>query len=202
MLIMLAALLQQAPALDADTYRAAMTCRTAGSVEAVNARSLPMMAEVAYFTMIAARETNGPGSVMDRMDRINSDASPAAGVTPGNSAALMAACLRRFPLARRSTPAPLPAGAFERDVMCAGALSVMVGMAEGMRMHFNDSSDYDRLMPLMGPYTSRAEARMAERGVTDEATMRREVDDQLAATLDLGNLDAIVRACEAHYART
>lgn len=196
MLMLLAALVQAtpAPALDADPGRAAMTCQRA---MLTGLTSLPMetSAEFLYFRMVTARALPGTDDYFHRMAAVPT-IETVSGVTDANARQIHESCDRRFPLARRPGPVRLPAGAFERDVMCAGVVTVFSGMAQGYREHTGDAAPFNRLQAIAARYQQRATAALLERGLSSEA-QRRTIGDQIFASLEIGNAAAISDACEA-----
>jgi hypothetical protein len=71
--------------------------------------------------------------------RFPEQAGKATALTPEQAKALAPLCDRRFPIARGSAPARLPADPFRRDMLCFGTLSVLQGAAEEIAKTGSDS---------------------------------------------------------------
>lgn len=197
MLNLLALAIQTAspPAPAADP---AMKC--AFAVVGANGEAQPSLqgtAHFMYFVMQAAKADSGGKPFLARvnelaagLDRADVPAEPAA-------KALLASCDRAYPLARATTPAPrLPAKAFDRDVMCLGALSILKGAAEEMRGQGPDGGAAARIDTILGPLLQRFDdAALAAQGIDGEAAFVAAMGTQLEASLALGNSQMIARAC-------
>lgn len=198
MLLLLAALIQAAPApaptLGADPVEAAMTCRSA-TLAGRDSFPLEMAARHLYFTMAAARALPGNDNYFQRMAAIASRAYPR--VPPEDARRIGDLCDRLHPLAGRSGPVALPADAFDRDMMCAGAAAGFSGTARAHGQRTGDTAPSVRLDALAARYQRRAIDGMIERRMTTADVQRRAIGDQLFATLDRGNLAAVTDACEA-----
>lgn len=195
MLMLLAALIQAtpAPALTPDPVQAALTCREA-LVTGLATLSFETAAQFSYFSMQAARALPGNEDYFQRMNAVQTSVSP--GVSRENAGPLREACDRRFPLARRTDPVALPGAVWERDLMCAGVTTVLMGTARAHGERTGDTAPYDRLRAIALRFQPRVAAGMAEHGVNPE-TLRRVIGDQIFASLDIGNAWAIAMACEA-----
>jgi len=200
MLILLAAMAQAAPALAADPTQAALLCRAASVIETDTPPTVRTAAHYTYFTMIAARIVPGDGTYFEKMAAVPRADAP-AGLTRANARQVMAACDQRFPLARRRGPVTLPAGAYERDLMCSGLVTVVGGLARGYRDRTGDSAPYDHWWPLAVRFQQSATAGMAQRGITDGEAPIRAVGPQMFASLDIGNAEVVAEACEAQLGR-
>ncbi|HEV7661048.1 MAG TPA: hypothetical protein VGO55_14515 [Allosphingosinicella sp.] len=196
MLILLVALIQAAPApaLAADPVQAAMTCRSA-TLAGWNPLPLEIAARHLYFTMAAARALPGNDDYFQRMAAIASRPYPR--VRPEDAQRIGDLCDRLHPPARRTGPVALPADAFDRDMMCAGAAAGFSGTARAHAERNGDTAPSTRLDALVARYQPRAIAGMIERRMTTADVQRRAIGDQLFATLDLGNLAVVTDACEA-----
>lgn len=195
-LLIAAAIFQAAPALEADTYQAALRCRRA-IVTGIEALPIAVTAQFNYFTMTAARAMPGDADYFARMrSAMAPDAGPAA-MRREEAAALLGPCDQRFPLARRTAPPALPADDFERDMICAGAASQLAGAARGYGERTGDTAPYQRLQALAARYQGRVLPALAAHGLGDAAAARRAIGEQMFASLDVGNQDAIANACEA-----
>jgi hypothetical protein len=195
MLILLAMLTQAAPALDADPVQAALTCRSA-TVTGLESLPLETSMQFTYFTMSAARALPGGENYFQRMAAVPASNS-APGVNLESAPQLRESCDQRFPLARRTGPVTLPAGALERDLMCAGVTTVIAGVARGYRDRTGDAAPFGRLQAIAARYQARAAAAMMERGMTTSDAQRRALGEQIFASLDIGNGASIADACEA-----
>jgi hypothetical protein len=196
MLILIAALIQAAPglALDPDPVEAALTCQRATMAER---QTLPLdvSMQFSYFTMLAARALPGDGDYFQRMAALVSNSE--VQLSGDNLRRIRELCDRRYPLARATGPAALPADAFARDMMCASVVSVFGGIARGYGERTGDAAPFRRLQAIAARYQPRAAAGMVARGTTGRDAQRRAMGDHIFASLDLGNPAAIADACEA-----
>jgi hypothetical protein len=195
MLILLAMLTQAAPALDADPVQAALTCRSA-TVTGLETLPLEVSMHFTYFTMTAARALPGSEGYFQRMAAVPA-ADSAPRVSRESAPRVRESCDQRFPLARRAGPVTLPAGALERDLMCAGVTTVFAGVARGYRDRTGDAAPFGRLQAIAARYQPRAAAGMTQSGMTTPDAQRGALGAQIFASLDIGNAAAIADACEA-----
>lgn len=188
------ALLAQATPLNAEAT-AALECRSA---LITLHEETPMMgaAITSYYTMEAAKADSGGKPFLDRtIELIGRDAPP---VGPADAARVLAACDARFPLARRAGPATLPADSFDRDVVCLGAVGMMLGAAGADTAATGDATEEKRLQAVMRAYDARlSQPVLDSHGLKSADAFQLALGTHLMASLELGNLDVLVRACTA-----
>jgi hypothetical protein len=196
MLILLALAIQTAP-VSTPAAETAMKC--ASAVVATNGESAPSLRATShfmYFAMQAAKDDPGDRPFLDRVAELVASIPAKGGLESEAAKTLIAGCDRSYPLARAATPPRLPATAFDRDVMCLGALSVLRGPAEELRGNGPDGSAAARIDAALKPLAQRFDGEaLARRGIVGEAAFVTALEGQLKASLALGNIQTIGRAC-------
>ena len=196
MLTLLALAIQTAsvPTPSAET---ALKCGSA--IIATNGESMPSLQTTShfmYFVMQAAKADPAGKPFFDRMTELVASITKGEALAPEAAKTLIASCDRSYPLARPSVPPRLPANAFDRDVMCLGALSVLRGPAEELRGSGPDGSAAARIDAALKPLAQRFDREaLARRGIVGEAAFLSAMEEQLKASLSLGNIQTIGRAC-------
>lgn len=195
-LLLLAALSQANAAPETDVYREALRCRNAIAITSYGTDDLYAGAvQAAYFVILAADAGSGT-TMLERLNAVNEDMGDIEGVVREGPAAVLAACDRRYPLARRTGPVALPADPFDRDMMCASILSLLAGIARGEQNHNGNAANVERLAPVARAYQGRMSAALIARRVDNEGAARL-AGEQLSATLRIGNPGVIEQACAA-----
>ena len=107
--------------------------------------------------------------------------------------ALLKRCDARYPLARGTAPVKLPSDPFQRDLLCVGASSYVMGIFQGATLP-DLAKPYERLQLA---YLERVpDSMFAQQGLTDENRVKEAMDGSLRNSLRIGNLDGITKACE------
>lgn len=196
-MLTLLALAIQAATVSTPAAEAAMKCSTAAVATSSEVRpSLQATAHFMYFIMQAAKEDSGGKPFLVRVGELAG--APQGEQLPTAEAArtLVAGCDRRYPLADAATTPRLPANAFERDMMCLGALSILKGGAEDMRDKSVDRGAIGRIDTVLVPIHQRInDETLAQRGVTTQEAFVTALGEQIEASLELGNLLTVARAC-------
>lgn len=193
--ILLALAIQTAP-VSTPSAEAAMKCGNAVIVASGEpAPSLRTTSHFMYFVMQAAKEAPGGKPYLERVNELASGA-PKEESTAAEAAKTLAACDRSYPLARATMLPRLPANAFDRDMLCLGALSILRGAAEEMRGIGPDGGAAARIDAALKPLVQRFDGQaLAAHGIADDAAFVSALGEQLKASLALGNSQTIGRAC-------
>jgi hypothetical protein len=195
MLTMLALALQT-PTLEADNAKAAMTCARAVSIADSPTKSpLQLTSQFTHLAMQSAKAKPGTGSFFDQLNTLSEQAGKAGALTPEQAKALAPLCDRRFPIARSSAPARLPADPFRRDLLCFGTLSVLQGAAEEIAKNGSDS-DLVKIRAALSPLTGRmTDAELKKRGFGADDAFVKALGDEMLGSLASGNPMTIAAAC-------
>lgn len=195
MLTMLALALQT-PTLEADNAKAAMTCAQAVSIADSPTKSpLQLTSQFTHLAMQSAKAKPGTGSFFDQLNTLSEQAGKAGALTPEQAKALAPLCDRRFPIARSSAPARLPADPFRRDLLCFGTLSVLQGAAEEIAKNGSDS-DLVKIRAALSPLTGRmTDAELKKRGFAADDAFVKALGDEMLGSLASGNPMTIAAAC-------
>jgi hypothetical protein len=195
MLTMLALALQT-PTLEADNAKAAMTCARAVSIADSPTKSpLQLTSQFTHLAMQSAKAKPGTGSFFDQLNTLSEQAGKAGALTPEQAKALAPLCDRRFPIARSSAPARLPADPFRRDLLCFGTLSVLQGAAEEIAKNGSDS-DLVKIRAALSPLTGRmTDAELKKRGFAADDAFVKALGDEMLGSLASGNPMTIAAAC-------
>jgi hypothetical protein len=195
MLTMLALALQT-PTLEADNAKAAMTCARAVSIADSPTKSpLQLTSQFTHLAMQSAKAKPGTGSFFDQLNTLSEQAGKAGALTPEQAKALAPLCDRRFPIARSSAPARLPADPFRRDLLCFGTLSVLQGAAEEIAKNGSDS-DLVKIRAALSPLTGRmTDAELKKRGFDADDAFVKALGDEMLGSLASGNPMTIAAAC-------
>lgn len=195
MLTMLALALQT-PTLEADNAKAAMTCARAVSIADSPTKSpLQLTSQFTHLAMQSAKAKPGTGSFFDQLNTLSEQAGKAGALTPEQAKALAPLCDRRFPIARSSAPARLPADPFRRDLLCFGTLSVLQGAAEEIAKNGSDS-DLVKIRAALSPLTGRmTDAELKKRGFGADDAFVKALGDEMLGSLAGGNPMTIAAAC-------
>jgi hypothetical protein len=193
----LLALLAQAAPLDADPSKAALTCALSVSIADASEKPLRLASQVSHFVMQAAKADPGTKPFLDRVGELT-DQAGAGKQSPDSAKALMPECDRRFPLARTSGPVRLPTDAFDRDVMCFGALALLKGAAGQIEEDGGDAGLLDKVETALAPISDRlTDEAMKAHGIASDTAFAAAMGEQLKASLALGNVESIALACGA-----
>jgi hypothetical protein len=199
MLLTLAAF-AQAPALEPDPVQAGMTCGAAAAATASEA-TVRLTVQASYFVMQAARADRQSRPFLERFEDVMRSLAAHAGalvqsgrLAGGGGDAILAECDRRFPLARSTAPARLPADPLRRDLTCLGVVSFLEGAArEGPT---GGTPSHAEIVRAQAAYTALLDdERMRAAGLGDDETAMRRIGELTAESLDLGNSEAVTRAC-------
>lgn len=195
MLTMLALALQT-PTLETDNAKAAMTCARAVSIADSPTKSpLQLTSQFTHLAMQSAKAKPGTGSFFDQLNTLSEQAGKAGALTPEQAKALAPLCDRRFPIARSSAPARLPADPFRRDLLCFGTLSVLQGAAEEIAKNGSDS-DLVKIRAALSPLTGRmTDAELKKRGFAADDAFVKALGDEMLGSLASGNPMTIAAAC-------
>jgi hypothetical protein len=198
MLIAALALAGQSLTLDADPYKAALTCAySVGNSLRPGESRLQAGAESSYFLLQAAAAMPGGATIFEKMIEVTS-VNEHRGLLPIEQARqYMPQCEARFPRARSEKPVALPADPFERDVICYYAFALIGGIAEGFGERSGDMRERDRYRALMQRFQRRVDEARPARGFASEAAMLPWGSALLIKSLDQGNSWVFSRACEA-----
>ncbi|MEZ0243509.1 MAG: hypothetical protein ACAH11_09055 [Sphingomonas sp.] len=194
----LLALLAQGPTLDADPYKAGLTCADAWVVAAPaeNLSRFETTSGVGHYLMQAAAADTKGKPFLDRVTEVNNAAKP-KDVSLADAQALMPQCDKRFPLGRTREPAKLPADPLDRDFLCFAVISIQVGAATGMAREEHDDSMLKRWQPIQDLYAGRLDnARLVKAGLKDGPAVDAAFNRVMLGSLQIGNVDSISRACE------
>lgn len=188
------ALMAQDVALNADAKQAVACGRAViASGPATGAAPAGTMLRAVYFMMSAAQADPGTGKrFLERTTEVAPQVFQGSEQNPAQTTATLTACDKRFPLARSTAPAKLPANAFDRDIMCAAASSYAYGLLEGAGIA-DQVKDYQRVQE--GFMARIPNAVLEAHGITDEPGIIGAMDTALRNTLRVGNLDTIMQAC-------
>ena len=182
--------------LSADGSEAMRCAATAGALVSSEG-PMRIVSATSYYVMVAARSDRGTVPFLPRMQEL----SPLLAqykVSEALAPVIAADCRRRFPLAWTTAPATLPADPFDRDLMCAMAISIMAGGGETLQKLGGDSTYADRYGAAQKRFTDRmTKAVITGHGITTPAQFTVVAGDQLLATLPLGNVSSIAATCEA-----
>ncbi|MFS2112162.1 hypothetical protein ACCC88_20890 [Sphingomonas sp. Sphisp140] len=192
------ALLGQSVTLDADTGKAARQCLPAFLLAARSKDPgvLRGLSHQLYLGMTAAAAESPTDNVVDRSIQIMREANDPARSRPEDNAGLIPACDARFPLARATAPAPLPADPDERDILCTGVTTLLAGAA-GALARYGDSSFEKEISQVLARLTPRFEAIRKARNVADTPDARHALTSgAFRASLERGNLEAIYQSCK------
>lgn len=189
--------IQAAPA-STPVADAAMQCGTAVIAASGEAKpSLQTTAQAVYFVMQAAKADPGKTPFMARVIELSASIAQVQAPPRDAAKAIVADCDRTYPLARATGPtARLPAKAFDRDLTCLGALSVLRGVAEEARERGSDDGAAARIDAALVPLVERFDdATLAAQGIAGKETFVAKLGEQLQASLMLGNLQTVAHAC-------
>jgi hypothetical protein len=196
-MLTLLALAIQTASISTPGAETAMKCGSA--IIATNGKAPPSLQTTShfmYFVMQAAKDDPGNKPFLDRVSELVASVTKEEAPALEAARTLIASCDRSFPLARTTIPPRLPANAFDRDVMCLGALSVLRGPAEEMRGRGPDGGAAARIDAALKPLAQRFDGEaLAKRGIAGEAALISAMEEQLKTSLSLGNMQTIGRAC-------
>jgi len=188
------ALMAQDVTVNADANQA-VTCGHAvvASRPAGGAPSGTTMLQAVYFMMAAAQADPVPGKrFLERTTDIAPLIFKEDKQSPAQFAATLTACDKRYPLARSTAPAKLPTDSFQRDLICAAASSYAFGILQGAGVTAK-VDEYQRIQ--QGFLTRIPDTLLAERGIKDSDGIVGAMDNALASTTRIGNLETILVAC-------
>jgi hypothetical protein len=187
-LLILAAFAQGAAAAPASA-EALMVC-AAATLEAESGEAATVPAN--YYLMSAVRADPQGKGFYARLGELAGEAHRyrsrfgEGGDLHGRAAAVRAECDARHPLARATGPVDLPAAAADRDILCYD----MIGFFRRLGVEPAPAGlDPARTGPAEEAYGSRLGG--------DTAALMRRSGELLLASLDIGNIESIARACTA-----
>ncbi|MCW3849207.1 hypothetical protein OF829_18370 [Sphingomonas sp. LB-2] len=199
---MLIAILAQSATLDADTARAATACADAWLVAAPAegvSRFLTSSGVGYYLLQLAAADPQGE-PLLTRMSELAHSYKPNP-VSLAEAKALMPQCDLRFPMARTTELAILPADPFDRDRLCFAVTSIQVGAAQGQLRAEHDGSALERWQPVQRRYAMRLSGKIPASQLSGEAVTDSLFGPVMRASLRIGNFDSISLSCEAEMKR-
>lgn len=200
MLLLLAALMQAPPALDADLYHAARTCTLISHVQnrsAGNALTAAMAAHSSYFLITAAVANPAGKPALERMRELRVEIDRDQRPTPAEIAALDPQCSARFPRSLNETSVTLPTKLAERAALCKIAALYLIGMFKGEAMLSGDHGGEARARTVEAYYSqqlSKARAGRGDGAAEDDSAL---VNEQLPRMPEFGTFIAIENSCEA-----
>lgn len=183
------ALLAQTVTLEADPRAAAFTCGAA-ALAGAKEPGIDQVVTGSYFALLVSKDLPPEEVSSGAIDAIGTMAARSTTLRR-DAKVLIAECRTRFPLAWAAGPVTLPAGDFERRMMCTAAAGTMAGIVG------SQTPEGIRLVRRFGALVTDKE--LAARGVTSAADFGGQVGHMLAASTGLGNLRAILRGCEAAF---
>lgn len=197
LILSLALATQTAVALDPDPVKGPVACAYSVSSSAKQGADMMLLsAQVSYYAMHAARDVPGGKPFFTRVGEIAGSMGGAQAQVGDRQAEFLLQCDQRFPLARGTAPAKLPADPFQHDMMCLSISSLMVGAAQGAAEDGNDAP-LKRFQPLMTAYGDRlSDERVKAAGIADIEAMGVALGKAAEASLDFGNPEMISQACE------
>lgn len=190
LLISLALLAQDIP-VETDIAKAAPQCARVYTA-ASPGKDFHGFVQHLYLSMTAARAKGASDDFLTSSIKAMADAAgPSSGKAPSP-----AACDARFPLARSTKPATLPADPADRDILCMGTTSLLAGAARRMAVG-GDSSLEVAVLPVLMRFTARFEAARKAKGIgPDKDAAAKAISDSLRGSLDLGNLESLYLSCK------
>lgn len=196
-ILALAVQTQPLPTVDASmTVERAMRCASAvRQGEVVGGRStFAGSVRSVYFIMIAAREASGHEPFFERMKAL----APTIGNCPVEAsvaADVTASCLKEEPRAAGAVFGTLPTDAAERDMMCAGTIAILNGLAIGYRNHSGDETPAARWSAVLATFQQRLERSPATRDEGGDVSLKLGQEAQLATRI--GSPETVATMCEA-----
>lgn len=150
--------------------------------------------QAVYFMMSAADAHPVQGKLfLERAGDVGAQMFDGSAPPAANRDALLKRCDARYPLARGTAPVKLPSDPFQRDLLCVGASSYVMGIFQGATLP-DLAKPYERLQLA---YLERVpDSMFAQQGLTDENRVKEAMDGSLRNSLRIGNLDGITKACE------
>ena len=120
-MLTLFALMLQTVALDADTAKAARTCAQALVIAGTGTESpMRLTSHFTHMAMQAAKAEGVSANFFERLNPLSDEIGKESTVSLDGAKALAPMCDRRFPLARSTAPARLPADPFRRGGAMGG----------------------------------------------------------------------------------
>lgn len=195
-MLTLFALMLQTATLDADNAKAAKTCAQALVIAGTGTESpMRLTSHFTFMAMQAARAENPGAKFFDRLKALSDEIAGQTVLSPDDAKALAPQCDRRFPLARSTAPARLPADPFRRDMLCFGTLSLLQGAAEELRKE-GDGATLDKITTRLKPLSDKmADAELQKRGMASESAFMKALSDEMLGAIDVGNPLGIAAAC-------
>jgi len=194
MLTMFVLMLQTAT-LDADNYKAAITCAQALTISDATSKSPMQLTSQFTHLMMQAAKAKPEGTFFDQLNKLSESASAGATMTPEGAKPLVAPCDSRFPLARNTTPARLPSDSFRRDVLCFGTLSVLQGAAEELAKTGSDA-ELVKVRAALKPLTDKlTDEELNKRGLGSDDKFLTMLSNEMLGSLTAGNPLSVAAAC-------
>ena len=201
MLLLTLAAFAQGPALETSTFEAGKTCGAAAAATASEA-TVRLTVQASYFVMHSARADPQGKPFLTRFEEVmrsladHAGALAQSGRLANGGGAILAECDRRFPLARSTAPARLPADPLRRDLMCLGVVSFLEGASR--QGPTGGTPTHDEMVRAQAAYTALLDdERMRAAGLGEEEAAMRRVGELTAESLELGNTEMVSRACMA-----
>ena len=194
MLIALAMMAQDVP-LNAQATEALQCGRTViATLPTADSQRATGMFQAIYFMMSAAAAHPVQGKLfLERAGDLGPQIFDGSSPPTGERDAILKRCDARYPMARGAAAVKLPGDPFQRDLLCVGASSYVMGIFQGAQLA-DLAKPYERLQTA---YLERVpDSVFAEHGLTGEDSVKEAMDTSLRNSLRIGNLDGITKACE------
>jgi len=156
-----------------------------------------LTAQIYYFAIVEARDHPTAASFTTRFAELADELPPSG--TAEESAALIAACDRQWPLARAEKAiVALPVDPVKLELMCIGIVGIMNKTADDLAKDPGDYSQVIRVKPTYEKYVDGlTDARLAAAGIEGVPAIQKALEQQAIASLDLGHALNIESACAA-----
>lgn len=191
----MASLMGQDISLNADATQAAGCGQALGAVApADSSAAISTMLQRVYFIMSAADADPGKEGkrFLDRVGEIAPAVFDKDAPAAPQAKATLAACDKRYPLARSTTSVKLPGDAFDRDLLCVSASAFSFGILSGADLG-DQVKDYERVQDA---YVGRiSDGIFAAHGLNTDEEINAKMDNVLRSSLRIGNLQTIMAAC-------
>jgi hypothetical protein len=188
-------LMLQTATLDADNYKAAITCAQALTISDASSKSPMQLTSQFTHLMMQAARAKPEGAFFEQLNALSANASNGATMQPAQANLLAPLCDRRFPIARSTAPARLPRDSFHRDVLCFGTLSVLQGAAEEIAKSGSETG-LTKIRAGLKPLTDRlTDDELKKRGLGADGAFMKALGDEMLASLPAGNPLTVATAC-------
>lgn len=195
-MLTLFALMLQTATLDADNAKAARTCAQALVIAGTGTESpMRLTSQFTHMAMHAAKAEGAGANFFERLNTLSDEIGKEPTVSLESARALAPQCDRRFPLARGTAPARLPADPFRRDVLCFGTLSLLQGAAEELRKD-GDSATLGKIAAKLKPLSDKlTDDELKRRGLGSDGAFLKLLSDEMLASIGTGSPLTVANAC-------